>query len=272
MNMNMDLESTMPEAAIDPQLQLLTGNPAPEAMPEAMPDTMPFSYSSTSFEPWNSMFESMGEFPQATDSDPFSDTCSSFSMGNDQFFMSPVQGATFNPDDSPSNTSIGSISELGGVLKPETSTNTDITPKKNASKTTKTKKGHRRARSETEAKEQVKQRNRVAASKCRQKKKVKTDELKEMQLHLEAQNNDLRNEFQRLREEVGQLKSVLINHNSCNDPNINRWVANQAQGFVKKLVENDERQRMESISSMEGNPMGGIQMQSLGDPYMGLDQ
>ncbi|KAL7900767.1 hypothetical protein HDV64DRAFT_245072 [Trichoderma sp. TUCIM 5745] len=284
----MNLENTMPEAPVDPQLQLLTGNPAT--------DTMPFAYSTTAFEPWNSMFESMGEFPQATqdpgmmDSDLYSDTSSSFSLGNDQnaqFLMSPIQGSSLNPDDSPSNTSIASTLEPGPGSKPEISANTNInagnTIKKNTSKTTKTKKGHRRTRSDSEKKEQVKQRNRVAASKCRQKKKVKVDELKEMQSHLEAQNNDLRMEFQRLREEIGQVKSSLINHTECNDPNINRWVENEANGFVKKLVANGERQRMESISSMNGDAMAAMQMQPLegvsdvpldmplDDPYMGLD-
>jgi uncharacterized phage infection (PIP) family protein YhgE len=287
---SMNLENAMAEASTDPQLQLLTGNLPTEAMP--------FPYSSASFEPWNSMFESMGDFPQATqypgmmDSDPYSDTASSFSLGNDQnaqFLMSPIQGASLNPDDSPSNTSITSISEAGPSSKPKTSLNASIntnisasnlSSRKNASKTTKTKKGHRRTRSDTEKKEQVKQRNRVAASKCRQKKKVKVDELKEMQTHLEAQNNDLRLEFQRLREEIGQVKSDLINHTECNDPNINRWVENEAKGFVKKLVENEERQRMDSISSMDGNPMSAMQMQPfeevanmpMDDPYMGLGQ
>jgi len=280
----MNLENAMPEAPVDPQLQLLTGNPAT--------DTVPFAYSSTAFEPWSSMFESMGEFPQATqdpgmiDSDLHSDTSSSFSLGNDQnaqFLMSPIHGASLNPDDSPSNTSIASTSEPGPSSKPKTSAipniNAGNTTNKNILKTKRTKKGHRRTRSESEKKEQVKQRNRVAATKCRQKKKVKVDELKEMQSHLEAQNNDLRMEFQRLREEVGQVKSSLINHTECNDPNINRWVENEANGFVKKLVANGERQRMESISSMNENAMAAMQMQPLegvsnmplDDPYMGLD-
>lgn len=291
----MALENAMPEASIDPQLGLLTssqGNP--------MPDAMAYSYPTTSFEQWNSMFQSIGDFPPAAQ-DPglmnsvhFSDTSSSFSFGNDQnadFLMSPIQGASLTLDHSPGNTSITSISEPGASTKPETyananadintsNTDTNINTKKEASKAIKGKKSHRRARSESEKKEQVKQRNRVAASKCRQKKKVKVDELKEMQSNLEAQNNQLRMEFQKLREEIGQVKSDLINHTECNDANINRWVENEAKGFVKKLVENGERQRMASISSTEGNPLGAMPMQpfedvsnmSLEDPYMGLDQ
>jgi hypothetical protein len=301
------IENTMAEAPIDPQLDLLAcsqGNPAAGAMA--------YPYSASSLEPWTSLFDSMGGLSQAAqdpglmDSDPYSDTASSFSFGNDQtaqFIMSPVQGASsLNPDDSPSNTSIASvasISELGASSKPETSTNTntninsDINTNINASspnakrsapkptKSTKSKRGTRRSRSDSNKQELVKLRNRVAATKCRQKKKVNIDNLKEMQDMLQAQNDRLRAEFQQLRMEVGEIKNHLINHTGCNDANINRWVENEAKGFVKKLVTNGERQRMESISSVEGNPMAAMQMQPfegasnsnmpLNDPYMGLE-
>ncbi|KAM0521733.1 hypothetical protein ACHAPE_002293 [Trichoderma viride] len=289
----------MAEAPIDPQLDLLAcsqGNPAAGAMA--------YSYPEPSLEPWTSLFDSMGDFSQVTqdpglmDSDPYSDTASSLSFGNDQtaqFLMSPIQGASsFNPDDSPSNTS---ISELGGSSKPETSTNTntnmnsDINANINASspnttrsapkptKSTKSKRGTRRSRSDSNKQDLVKLRNRVAATKCRQKKKVNIDNLKEMQSLLQAQNDKLRAEFQQLRMEVGEIKNDLINHTGCNDANINRWVENEAKGFVKKLVTNGERQRMESISSIEGNPMAAMPMQPfegasnmpLDDPYMGLE-
>lgn len=267
----MDFENTMPAAPIDPQIDLLNqGNTNLEAM--AYPYSAPL-------EPWNSMFDSIGEFAQPTqdtgmmDSDPFSDSASSLSFGNDQnaeFLMSPVQPSN-NWNDSPSTSITTTLSESGA------NTETNTKTKKSASKSTRSKKGHRRNRSESEKKEQVKQRNRVAASKCRQKKKVKVDELKEMQSALEAQNNNLRMEFQRLRQEIGQVKSDLINHTDCNDPNINRWVENEAKGYVQKLVQDDERQRMASISSSSGNAM--MQMQSFEDmsnmpsedPYMGLE-
>ncbi|KAL7940058.1 hypothetical protein V8C42DRAFT_349780 [Trichoderma barbatum] len=110
---------------------------------------------------------------------------------------------------------------------------TEKTPK--AKKATKA----RRCRSEVEKKEQIKQRNRVAASKCRQKKKEKVDELKQMKPSLEARNNDLHIEFQRLRQEIGQVKSDLIHHTECTDPNVNRWVKNEAKGYIEKLVRNN---------------------------------
>jgi hypothetical protein len=281
----MDLENNTSAAPIDPQLDMLNQ--------DGTTDNMAYPFS-TSFEPWNSMFESMGDFPQSTqdggvmDSDFYSDSASSVSFGYDQdaqFLMSPTQKSPFNQDESPGNTSIStSLSEPGASTDTKPNTDTNIKPntnantKNNTSKATKSKKGHRRNRSETEKKEQVKQRNRVAASKCRQKKKVKVDELREMQTNLEAHNSDLHMEFQRLRQEIGQVKSDLINHSECHDPNIDRWVENEAKGYVQKLVQNEERQRMESFSHHDEN-MEAMQMQSYhgmsnmssDDPYMGMN-
>ncbi|RFU72914.1 bzip transcription factor [Trichoderma arundinaceum] len=259
----------MSAAPIDPQLELLD--------PNLTTQSMQYPLSGTSFEPWNSMFESMGQFPQATqdlgmlDSDFQSDSASSGSYypENEQYVnfpMSPLEKLAMNPDESPGHTSISTSTSDPGTITKET-----------ASKSTKGKKGHRRRRSEAEKKEQIKQRNRVAASKCRMKKKEKVDELKEMKSSLEQRNNDLHQEYQRLRREIGQVKSDLIHHTECNDPNIDRWVENEAKGYVQKLVRNDEQQRMGSISS-SGGTMGTIQVQALRDmpglqsedPYMGL--
>ncbi|KAL7800043.1 hypothetical protein V8C37DRAFT_363861 [Trichoderma ceciliae] len=272
----MNLEITMPEAPIDPQLELLGQGNAAESLQYSLS-------TSTCFEPWTSMFESIGEFPQpmqgvgmmdsAFQSDTDSSTC--YSLGNEQdvrFPLSPL-------DKSPGNTSISTGRSESGA-----------SANKNASKATKGKKRHRRNRSATEKKELIKQRNRVAASKCRMKKKEKVDELKEIKSSLEARNNDLHMEFQRLRREIGQVKSDLIHHTECNDPNIDRWVENEVKGCVQKLVRNEEQERQHQEQERQrqhrqqrtlGNSNGAvdtIQMHSLhqvsdlqyGDPYMGL--
>jgi hypothetical protein len=258
----MDSESALTAALVDPQLELTSQGTANEGMQYQYPLS-----TSTGFEPWNSMFESIGEFAQAAqdmemmDSDFHSDESSSvsFSLGTEQdmqFPLSPL-GNSASIDESPGGTSIST-----GLS--EASTSTD-------KKTPKAKKPRRR-RSEAEKKEQIKQRNRVAASKCRQKKKEKVDELKDMKSSLEARNHDLHMEYQRLRQEIGQVKSDLIHHTECNDPNINRWVENEARGYVEKLVRNDEQQRMGSICSADGT-VDALNMRSLHeveDPYMGL--
>lgn len=201
------------------------------------------------------------------DSDFHSDETSSvsFSLGTGQdiqFPLSPL-GDTVNMDESPGNTSISTaLSEAGTSADKKTTKTTTHTKAKKT----------RRRRSETEKKEQIKQRNRVAASKCRQKKKEKVDELKEIKQSLEARNHDLHVEYQRLRQEIGRVKSDLIHHTECNDPNIDRWVENEAKGYVQKLVRNDEQQRMGSIGSADGfaEVMRMNSIHEAGDPYMGL--
>lgn len=256
----------MTAALVDPQLELMDQATAIQGMQYqyALP---------TTFEPWNSMFESIGDFPRSTqgldmmDSDFHSDETSSvsFSLGTGQdiqFPLSPL-GDTVNMDESPGNTSISTaLSEAGTSADKKTTKTTTHTKAKKT----------RRRRSETEKKEQIKQRNRVAASKCRQKKKEKVDELKEIKQSLEARNHDLHVEYQRLRQEIGRVKSDLIHHTECNDPNIDRWVENEAKGYVQKLVRNDEQQRMGSIGSADGfaEVMRMNSIHEAGDPYMGL--
>ncbi|KAL7783476.1 hypothetical protein V8C43DRAFT_175115 [Trichoderma afarasin] len=259
----MNPESNMTAALIDPQLELMGQGTAIQGMQYPLP--------TTTFEPWNSMFEfpPSAQAMEMMDSDLHSDESSSlsFSLGTEQdvqFPLSPLANATI-VDESPGNTSISTgLSEAGASADKKTTKATTTTNTK-VNKT-------RRRRSETEKKEQIKQRNRVAASKCRQKKKEKVDELKEIKQSLEARNHDLHVEYQRLRQEIGRVKSDLIHHTECNDPNIDRWVENEAKGYVQKLVRNDEQQRMGSIGSSDGfaEAMRVSSIHETGDPYMGL--
>lgn len=241
----MDSESAMTAALIDPQLELTVQGTSAEGI-----QYYHALSTSTAFELWNFMFESIGELPQPAQdmglmgSDLHSDETSSLShsLSTDQdmqFPLSPLDSSA-NLDESPGGTSIST-----GLSEATLSTD-QRTPK------AKQVKKARRRRSETEKKEQIKQRNRVAASKCRRKKKAKVDELKEMKSNLEARNNELYMEYQRLRQEIAQIKSDLVYHNECNDSNINRWVENEAKGYVEKLVRNNERQPMRSIGSADG--------------------
>ncbi|KAK4074432.1 transcriptional regulator family: bZIP [Trichoderma aggressivum f. europaeum] len=263
----MNSESNMTAVLIDPQLELLDQGTAIQGTQYQYP--LP----TTVFESWNSLFESTGDFPPSAqegldlmDSDLHSDESSSLSLslGNEQdvqFPLSPL-GNTAIVDESPGNTSISTGLSEAGASADKTTT------KATAPKV----KRPRRRRSETEKREQIKQRNRVAASKCRQKKKEKVDELKEIKNSLEARNHDLHVEFQRLRQEIGQVKSHLIQHTECNDPNINRWVENEAKGFVQKLVrkeEEEQQQRIGSIGSSDGFAEA-MRVSSIQDPYMGL--
>lgn len=145
------------------------------------------------------------------------------------------------PEESPNTSSTHTQSSNQSIANKEQNT-----PKEN-----KRKRGPQRARS-PEKKEQVKQRNRVAAHKCRQKKRERVDELKEQSSSLEAENSNLHIEYERLRKEIGQVRSDLMHHTECNDNNINQWISNEAKTYVDKLVQKEERRRMGSLSSSNG--------------------
>ena len=76
------------------------------------------------------------------------------------------------------------------------------------------------------------ERNRVAATKCRQKKKQWVAELEARKVALENQNQYLLEQIKMLQDETGRLKYHLMAHAKCNDPNIDNWLNGEAQRFV----------------------------------------
>lgn len=202
----------------------------------------------TALEPW----DAIGYYTQLTDGDtaPAMDanllstpTSSGLRSEQDsQFLMFPKDESSIVSEASPNTCSTHTQPLPSCITGKERSTATN----------NKRKRGSQSSRNQTEKKEQVKQWNRVAASKCRQKKREKVDELKEQSSSLEAQNNNLHNEYERLCQEIGQVKSDLMHHTECNDRNINQWVSNEAKTYVDKLVHNEERRRMGSLSGSNG--------------------
>ncbi|KAK0720497.1 hypothetical protein B0H67DRAFT_643747 [Lasiosphaeris hirsuta] len=77
------------------------------------------------------------------------------------------------------------------------------------------------------------ERNRIAASKCREKKKQYVSDLEETKIGLETQHAQLQMEYNGLLGEVSGLKHHLMAHAKCNDPNIDRWLSNEARRFVQ---------------------------------------
>ncbi|KEY74853.1 hypothetical protein S40285_09291 [Stachybotrys chlorohalonatus IBT 40285] len=79
------------------------------------------------------------------------------------------------------------------------------------------------------------ERNRVAASKCRQKKKEWAQNLKDTKSMLEVQNKELHSEYDELLEQVIRMKNSLLCHATCDDPIIDRWIEVEARKYVEKL-------------------------------------
>ncbi|KAK6449873.1 hypothetical protein FP744_10006123 [Trichoderma asperellum] len=195
----------------------------------------------TSFEPWD--YTQFTEGGTAMDPSLLSTPTSSnlISEQDNQFLMFPM-------DESPI---ISNASFNNSNTHTKQPTQSKIGKKRSTVRNQKRKRGPQNSHRWTEKKEQTKQRNRVAASKCRQKKREKVDELKEQSSSLEVQNNNLHDEYERLRKEIGQVKSDLMHHTECNDDNINQWISNEAKTYVDKLVEDGERRRMGSLSSSD---------------------
>ena len=80
------------------------------------------------------------------------------------------------------------------------------------------------------------ERNRVAASKCRQKKKEWVNDLEETKHDLENLNNSLQMEYNALVLESTRMKNHLMTHANCNDPNIDQWIENEARKFVQNTT------------------------------------
>jgi len=76
------------------------------------------------------------------------------------------------------------------------------------------------------------ERNRAAASKCRQKKKKWVHELGENKAEMEGKHIELQREHGVLLGEVSMIKNLLMRHAGCKDPNIDHWIGLEAKKFV----------------------------------------
>ncbi|PNY23313.1 Cyclic AMP-dependent transcription factor ATF-7 [Tolypocladium capitatum] len=78
------------------------------------------------------------------------------------------------------------------------------------------------------------ERNRVAASKCREKKKQWVHDLESTKCELEQQHASLQAECAGLLEEATQIKNWLMGHAGCGDAKIDAWIGNEAMRFVQR--------------------------------------
>lgn len=82
----------------------------------------------------------------------------------------------------------------------------------------------------------VLERNRVAATKCRTRKRSEASTLAQCEQEMEDRNRQLSATFEELRHEIYVLKTQLLQHNSCNCVLIQKYIANEAKKSVDKLV------------------------------------
>lgn len=89
----------------------------------------------------------------------------------------------------------------------------------------------------------VLERNRVAALKCRKKKKGFVQDLEEQCAELETTHHALQAEAQGLMSELNSMKNYLMDHASCNDPRIDNWLDSEAQRFVRETKQRAMREQ-----------------------------
>ncbi|OAQ65371.1 transcription factor ATF2 [Pochonia chlamydosporia 170] len=115
------------------------------------------------------------------------------------------------------------------------------------------------------------ERNRVAASKCRKRKKQWTDNLEQKKSGLESIHNELQAEYMQLLQESSQLKNFLIGHSGCQDPNIDVWIKNEASKFVRNLHMTNRVNSVYSVPSLDGNGSTSLNSSSA-SPVTGMSQ
>lgn len=96
------------------------------------------------------------------------------------------------------------------------------------------------------------ERNRVAASKCRQKKKAWMQDLEQEAREAQAMSKQLKACVSMFKEEILQLKSELLKHNTCDCTPIRQYLSNEAL----RLAEGSSV--VQRRSSIAQSPMMGV--------------
>ncbi|OJK01980.1 hypothetical protein ASPACDRAFT_76443 [Aspergillus aculeatus ATCC 16872] len=78
---------------------------------------------------------------------------------------------------------------------------------------------------EHQKRERFLERNRVAANKCRRKKKEHTRQLESRCMEVTQANSRLESEVSQLRSQILELKNELLRHSGCDDPAIKAHLA-----------------------------------------------
>ncbi|XP_067883835.1 cyclic AMP-dependent transcription factor ATF-7-like, partial [Heterodontus francisci] len=116
--------------------------------------------------------------------------------------------------------------------------------------------GHRRRRAAEEDPDERRrrflERNRAAASRCRQKRKVWVSSLEKKAEELSHMNVQLQNEVRLLRNEVAQLKQLLLAHKDC--------PVTAIQKRTQEYIDDSPKE----LSEPTGSPAAVIQRGSLG--------
>ena len=105
------------------------------------------------------------------------------------------------------------------------------------------------------------ERNRIAASKCRQKKKEWTQNLEARARELHKENSSLRLLVDSLRDEMLFIKGEMVKHSSCGCEPIQNWLKSSANSLAASPVIKAEHS---PINSAPGSRRGSVSTVDLG--------
>lgn len=100
------------------------------------------------------------------------------------------------------------------------------------------------------------ERNRVAASKCRQKKKEWTQNLENRARELQKNNNQLRMVIDSCSQEILFLKGELLKHSQCDCESIQSFIKSDIHKFADNKHEEEPFKLDSPIESMPSSPQG----------------
>ena len=100
------------------------------------------------------------------------------------------------------------------------------------------------------------ERNRIAASKCRQKKKEWTQNLENRARELQKGNQSLRMVLDSLRDEMLFLKGEMLKHTTCGCEEIQGWVKSSADSYATSPVIKTEHSPINSAPASRRGSVG----------------
>ncbi|RAH79713.1 hypothetical protein BO86DRAFT_146108 [Aspergillus japonicus CBS 114.51] len=107
---------------------------------------------------------------------------------------------------------------------------------------------------EQQKRERFLERNRVAANKCRRKKKEHTRQLESRCMEVTQANSQLESEVSQLRSQILELKNELLRHSGCDDPAIKAHLARMVAHLSQRSA--SVSGASEASAKEDGGPRG----------------
>ncbi|RDW87381.1 hypothetical protein BP5796_03075 [Coleophoma crateriformis] len=141
------------------------------------------------------------------------------------------------------------IRKRGGATTEDNQARTDATNPLRVKKRRNRKPKHLSAQDIQQKREKFLNRNRLAASKCRTKKKASTHKLEDRLREFQAERKDMEYVVCELMAEIDKYTELLQSHAGCDNQAINTWLAARAIAIIRETSRHNERPTVSPSSS-----------------------